>query len=204
MGYITKSELDNITEYRKKHFSKGLSAPAILEAYNPNQKYDIFLSHSYLDKESIASLKILLEDYGYSVYVDWISDADLNRNSVNKQTAERVRNRMKNCQSLLYAISNNSPTSKWMPWELGYFDGINGFIAIIPITQNSEEKVKGIEYLHLYPVVKEYKIKHSNEKKLWIIDKDYTNVYSLMDDWIYKSIKPFAHNLIRIKDGRKN
>ena len=191
MGFITKTRLSGVTEQRKKSFSKGLSAPVMLsEAYDPNKKYDIFLSHSYLDKEDIASLKLILENYGFSVYVDWIDDANLNRTNVNKKTAARIRDRMKNCKSLIYAISNNSPSSKWMPWELGYFDGISGMIAILPITRLSNENLSGTEYLHLYPVVQEQKIKNLNKDALWIIDNDYTNVYVNMSQWINNRQQP--------------
>ena len=194
MGYITKSRLDNVTTKRSKSFNKGLSAPIILnESYNPNIVYDIFLSHSYLDKERIASLKIILESYGFSVYVDWISDSDLNRDNVNKQTATRIRNRMKNCKSLLYAISNNSTSSKWMPWELGYFDGIKGKIALVPITETDNEYLRGSEYLELYPVVKEYLIKGTNEYALWLYKSEFSEAYVKIDLWIQNDIQPYTH-----------
>jgi hypothetical protein len=36
--------------------------------------------------------------------------------------------------SLLYAVSDNSSESKWMPWELGYSDALHGRVAVVPIT----------------------------------------------------------------------
>lgn len=48
----------------------------------------------------------------------------MSRNQVSKETANTLRNRMRQFKSLLYAVSNNSLNSKLMPWELGYFDGI--------------------------------------------------------------------------------
>lgn len=41
------------------------------------QDYDIFISHSYLDKQSILKVKKIFEDSGYSVYIDWIEDSDV-------------------------------------------------------------------------------------------------------------------------------
>ena len=35
-----------------------------------------------------------------------------------------LRQRMDHCRFLLFATSKASPDSKWMPWELGYFDGL--------------------------------------------------------------------------------
>lgn len=115
--------------------------------------FDIFLSHSYLDQEIILGLKGYLEEKGLSVYIDWIDDNQLERDSVNEDTAEILRKRMKQCGSLLFATSSNSSTSKWMPWECGYFDGINGKIAILPISKTDESSFKGQEYLGLYPYI---------------------------------------------------
>ena len=116
-------------------------------------KFDIFLSHSYLDQDIILGLKGYLEEKGLSVYIDWINDNQLERDSVNEDTAETLRKRMQQCKALLFATSSNSSTSKWMPWECGYFDGINGKIAILPISKVDESSFKGQEYLGLYPYI---------------------------------------------------
>src|SRR5262245_30103963 len=65
--------------------------------------FDIFMSHSYEDAEVIAGIKILLEREGLSVYVDWIIDAQADRSEVTANTAEMLRQRMEQCQFLLYA-----------------------------------------------------------------------------------------------------
>lgn len=142
---------------QKSYYSK--SASTILnESYNSfNQfkTYDIFLSHSYQDAEVILGLKKALEDFGYEVYVDWIDDKQLSRDNVNAHTANQLRNRMKNCRSLFFATSENSSDSKWMPWELGYYDGFRGKVAILPINNSSYQKdtFEGQEYLGLYNYV---------------------------------------------------
>lgn len=89
---------------------------------------------------------------GYSVYIDWVDDPQLDRANVNVQTADILRTRMKQSKFLVYVDSNNAITSKWMPWELGYFDGYNpNKIGILPIRHNSEGSYTGQEYLDLYP-----------------------------------------------------
>lgn len=55
--------------------------------------------------------------------------------------------------ALIYAHSNQSGSSKWMPWELGYFDGFRSAVAILPIAQTNEDSFTGQEYLGLYPYV---------------------------------------------------
>lgn len=120
----------------------------------PYRSFDIFLSHSYKDKEIIPKLKYTLEQMGYSVYVDWITDHLLSRNDVNKKTAEVLQQRMKQSKCLIYATSDNSKNSRWMPWELGYFDGIKDkMVAILPMKKydnDFQDDFKGEEYLGLY------------------------------------------------------
>ena len=120
----------------------------------PSRSFDIFLSHSYSDKKIIPALKSKLEDMGYSVYVDWITDKLLSRDEVNKRTAEVLQVRMKQSKCLIYATSENSKNSRWMPWELGYFDGIKDkMVGILPIKKDNnsfKDDFKGEEYLGLY------------------------------------------------------
>ena len=98
---------------------------------------------------------------GYDVYVDWIEDRQLDRNNVNEETVAQLRVRLKNCRSLLFATSENSSSSKWMPWELGYFDAYREKVAILPINDSFFEKhiFEGQEYLGLYS----YAIEHSGQ-----------------------------------------
>jgi hypothetical protein len=57
--------------------------------------FDIFLSHSVRDADLILGLKRMLEAEGCTVYVDWIDDADLDRQNVKAATAARLRERMR-------------------------------------------------------------------------------------------------------------
>ena len=41
---------------------------------------------------------------------------------------------MRECGSLLYLISEKSAASRWMPWELGFFDGFAGGCSSIRLT----------------------------------------------------------------------
>jgi hypothetical protein len=116
-------------------------------------KFDVFLSHSMDDAQYVLGLKTMLEREGLSVYVDWIDDADLDRNKVTRATASRLRERMGRSNDLFYAWSPTSRESRWMPWELGWFDGHNpGHVYILPLVQSSDDEFKGQEYLGLYPV----------------------------------------------------
>jgi hypothetical protein len=119
-------------------------------------RFDVFLSHSILDGQIILGVKDLLEGEGLKVYVDWLTDPQLDRSHVTPRTAEHLRIRMRHSQSLIFATSSSSSQSKWMPWELGYFDGFRpGFVGILPLVQSSYDDFKGQEYLGLYPYIED-------------------------------------------------
>lgn len=129
--------------------------------------FDIFLSHSTSDAEIILGVKGVLEDYGKTVYVDWLDDPQLDRSCVTPANAEVIRERMRQCESLVYVHTTNSGSSKWMPWELGYFDGFSGAVAIFPVTK-SGESFKGQEYLGIYPYIDEAPPEGGSAKEIWI------------------------------------
>lgn len=161
---------------------------------NEYEEFDIFLSHSYDDRKIIPGLKRQLELLGYSVYVDWIVDKLMSRQNVTPKTAEILQKRMKQSKSLFYATSENTPSSKWMPWELGYFDGLkNKRVAILPIKKNNNfsEDFKGQEYLGLYYYVDIAKLSNSTKKALFINES--SNKYANYDKWITGE-EPYSHN----------
>ena len=97
----------------------SLEAKKILneQKYRVEKEYDIFLSHSFDDAETIYILYTYLKSLGWSVYVDWIEDTQLDRQNVTRSTAELLRIQMKRSKTLIYASSSASKDSKWMPWE---------------------------------------------------------------------------------------
>ena len=144
--------------------------------------YDIFLSHSSSDAGLVAGLKLELEDLGYSVYVDWIEDPKLSRANVTKETALVLQARMKQCKALLYAFSENATNSKWMPWELGYFDGIKGTVAVLPISRTSKSSFQGSEYLGIYYYIQIDTVSGTNKTALWVYET--ATKYIIFDSWI--------------------
>lgn len=133
--------------------------------YKETDRFDIFLSHSMVDAELVLGIKVLLETEGQKVYVDWIDDQALERDRVTAKTADVLRKRMRQSESLLYVATENAPKSKWMPWELGYFDGFkNGGVAILPVLDKSDSPFDGQEYLGLYPVITRERLTRSKAK----------------------------------------
>ena len=123
--------------------------------FGTTKQYDVFLSHRKLDAREVFALKELIESQGFSVYVDWVENPELDRTNVTPATAAHLRSVMDKCRSLLYAISLNSGESKWMPWELGYSDARHGKVAIVPVSDVDlvSDSYQGQEFLGLYPYI---------------------------------------------------
>lgn len=149
---------------------------------NAAQNFDIFLSHSSNEpKKLLAGIKETLEGLGFSIYIDVFNDPHLSAAQVTAETANVIRNRLRQSRSLLYVYSSYSTQSRWMPWELGFFDGKNGKVGIC----STEERIslyKREEYLNLYPYVDIQRLKGSSVEKLWI-NKD-SNTYAQFREWI--------------------
>ena len=109
------------------------------------------MSHASKDSEAILGVRKGIQDLGLTVYVDWIEDPNLDRSNVTSKNAAVLRTRMRACLSLLYVHSSTSAGSLWMPWELGYFDGISpGKVWFLPLVDSSDREFEAQEYLGLY------------------------------------------------------
>lgn len=179
MQFFTASDLTSkassalASKKRSLYESDGAIMARDASAYNSLSTYDIFLSHSFSDAQVVYGLKSALEESRLSTYVYWIDESPVTTR-VTPETADRLKRRMQSCKALLYATSDNAQNSKWMPWELGYFDGIRGKVAVCPITYSSS--FDGREYLGLYPVM---------EKDFWLW-KD-GSVYKKLHSWLSES-----------------
>lgn len=184
MALFRKSDLTKVTI--NKSFSSDTAESILIReaaSFSAAKTYDIFISHSYNDADDILKVKQIIEDMGFSTYVDWLEDRQLSRSNVNKATAKTLRLRMARCKSLFYVTSDNAYNSKWMPWELGYFDALKGKVAILPILQNQiTNSYEGQEYLGLYSYVTKNPPQGGNKETLWIHDD--SNRYVRFDLWL--------------------
>lgn len=177
MGFYTKSYLESLS-------SRNRDSHTFRNTVNEGKRlstFDIFLSHSYKDKPYILGLYMDLTAKGFTVYVDWIIDPHLQRDNVTKETVNKIRGRMKQSRSLIYATSENASRSKWMPWELGFMDGDKGRCAILPITDHKDDHFRGQEFLSVYPVIKKDHDRYSDSELVVKVD-DHTE--SRMKNWL--------------------
>lgn len=177
---LNKQFLNRVSNNSQYEIRKSIN-----ESFSHQKNYDIFISHSFLDKKLISALASLFEEDNLSVYIDWVQDPYLDRNHVTLKTAELVKDRIKQCKSLAYISTQNVTSSKWCPWELGVGDGIhNGKACILPILEEDGENFKGQEYLGLYPYIDYASTQGYNTKHFWVTDPQNTNKYVLLKDWI--------------------
>jgi hypothetical protein len=184
---ITESHLRERASALQKSVNKSARRILTEQTSQGDETFDIFLSHSKADEEVVLGAKDLLEDDGFSVYVDWLEDPHLDRTKVTGATAEVLRSRMAQCKMLVYAHSTNSGTSTWMPWELGFFDGRSGKIAILPIAADDQLEFKGNEYLGLYPYLDYVAAQGEIARTFWI-NRSYF-VYANLGLWLRKDVE---------------
>lgn len=169
----------------RKGIPAYFSAASVLQEHVKKQAsvqaHDIFLSHAFEDKELILGVALTLEDLGYSVYLDWRDDPNLDRKNVNQNTAATLRSRIKLSKCLFFSTTENYSGSKWMPWELGYKDGHNSRAAILPIKEYETTSFSGQEYLGIYPYVVQ-QIDNSNKQRLWVHRSP--SCYVVFDAWL--------------------
>ncbi len=158
MSYFTKTEAIDASRYQRLTKSATEILRESVSTSSDYDRYDVFLSHSMSDADLVLGVKSILEKSGNKVYVDWLVDPQLDRSAVNASTAAQLRKRMRQSSSMIYIATNNSTSSKWMPWELGYFDGYkDGGVAILPLVDRIGEDFVGQEYIGLYPTVEKNK-----------------------------------------------
>ena len=180
MAYLSETIVRERAALITKSFQKSAGAILADGRISLSENFDIFLSHSSSEPDEILlGVKKTLEDTGLTVYVDKYSDPQLSPERVTPETAEILRSRMRRSNSLLYVHSQHSKRSRWMPWELGYFDGLKGNVGILPVTIDQESTFRGEEYLNLYPYVDVAKAQDGKEQLLWLTksSKEYARLY---------------------------
>lgn len=112
-------------------------------------KQTAFLSHSHKDAELAKGLQGFLQAQGWKVYIDW-EDTSMPPKPTH-ETAQKIKDRIKRLDWFLYLATENSASSRWCPWEIGYADGAKGTnrVVVIP-TYDSAGRSHGNEYLDLY------------------------------------------------------
>ncbi|MEP2986864.1 MAG: toll/interleukin-1 receptor domain-containing protein [Sulfitobacter sp.] len=107
-----------------------------------------FLSHSHTDAVYAKRVQAFLEAQGWRVYIDW-EDATM-PSKPDKETALKIKDRIKRLDWFLFLATKNSMSSRWCPWEIGIADGVKANERIIVIPTRDGYTNYGSEYLDLY------------------------------------------------------
>lgn len=178
--------------FKRNHHSKGVlvdlipnkieSPEALMAAISKEQeqiestkRYDVFLSHSSLDRDLVLEIKTILNSKGLSVYIDWVEDQGaLKRELTSVDTANVLVERIKKSRAILYIKTAQSTLSLWTPWELGYAQAIGKKITVLEV-----EYILGTpQYLDIYD-----KSKLQEDGSIMVDDQDEILPIEL---WIYK------------------
>jgi hypothetical protein len=189
MMLITETEIRtyarHVVEYDKKQKNafNARSPRAILHEYvttcSDTKSYDVFLTHSIRDAELVLGVKVLLNRYKYTVYVDWSEDPDVDKSKIAKDIADKLRKRMQCAKSLIYITTENVENFKWMPWQLGYFDGLREKVAIMPIKDAILASYHSKEFLSVYPYITR---DNALQEDRLLINKDSKN-HTSIENW---------------------
>lgn len=199
MPLISKTRLNRMVPNSIKSLSHALELLSQIrtKSFLSGKRFDIFLSHAFEDARDILMVYEALTLVGYDVFVDWIAEPDTDRAEVTKDTAEGLRDVMQRSKCLLFAASSNSGESKWMPWELGYSDGLHGKVAVLPITDDEtdlETYIADQQYLGLYPYVT-INGNSLGQAQLWVSDA--IDTFVSLNDWL-EGKKPTRKSLFTV------
>lgn len=82
---------------------------------------DVFISHQRRDRAGAEALGHRIRALGHSCYLDAFDPALAGMQT--DELAEHIRTQLRGARALLFYFTDSATTSKWMPWELGFFDG---------------------------------------------------------------------------------
>lgn len=153
MAFLREAEIRARAHRRAGALGVGVSEALNRAARQRLSRYDIFLSQTIRDAEIVLGVYDLLTSAGYSVFCDWIEAPDADRSQVTPANAAFVRATMGVSDTLLFLDTEGAVQSHWMCWELGWFDGGRGPVAILPVLAEGERYYRGREFLGLYPYI---------------------------------------------------
>lgn len=153
MAYLRESDMR--TRARGLARKQNLTVEEVLAgvARRRANTYDIFLSQTIRDAEIVLGVYDFLTEMGFTVFCDWIAAPEAHRCAVTPSNAAFIRTTMSTSASLLFLDTENADQSLWMSWELGWFDGQNGHVAVLPVVNDERQYYRGREFLGLYPYI---------------------------------------------------
>ena len=120
------------TEPKKMETPEDLLNAIYNSQLEQHKTFDLFLSHSSRDVETLLRIKTMLNSQGVNVYIDWVNDREqLRRELTSMDTAKVIIERIKASNAMMYINTEAGASSQWTPWELGYADATGKKICVL-------------------------------------------------------------------------
>lgn len=146
---------------------------------------NVFLSHSRFDDMNVVRGALaVLEAHRAKVYVDQLDGAIATMST--SEQCSHLHTVIHHCKRLVVLFSENTHTSRWIPWELGLGDGIHGAacVATLPVAQASREEPWGKqEYFGLYPQIRIETLR-GYEKPQYVVHNPKTSRFWTLARWL--------------------
>ena len=169
--FLKDTKLEDNLLFVLKHFTKKLA----------EDKPSIFISHKHGELDYVFRLQNLLEQFGFTGWVDWQDNSMPKETS--GETALKLKEKILKSDKFILLATNAAIESKWCNWEVGFADAHKYIehIALLPLKKDNGNFV-GEEYLQIYPSIQ---IR---------INNDNTNYYVLypngkevsLEEWLKK------------------
>lgn len=178
MSYYTEKQ---IRAFGSSQENVRLAESALRKAITNVDAPHVFLSHSHQDKELARSAKTMLARFGMGAYIDWEDPEMLAATST--LTARSLKAKIRRSSKFVMLASVSGLRSLWVPWELGYADGVKQLsdIAIFPAANDTGEW-PGNEYVGLYSCIEFGKNSNTGEEGPAVFEpEESTGVW--LGDW---------------------
>lgn len=177
-GHFSEYTQFNLSEARGQIIRPNLYY-SYASSHAEMRKTTVFISHKHDDLKDLQGLLGFLEKrYKVKVYID-SRDSSM-PDITSDETAQRIKQRIKECDKFILLATNAAIESKWCNWELGFGDAdkFDKNIALFPMKKknSSDSSYKGHEYMSIYPCIEE------DEGIYYVRKKDGTLV--LLETWL--------------------
>lgn len=108
----------------------------------------VFLSHSHQDTDLVEATVRFFASRRVHLYVDWLDPKMPEVTDPN--TALELKKRIRSLRRFVVLVTDRSSASRWVPWELGYADGVKREhdIAVFPVPNATTQPIA--EYIGIY------------------------------------------------------
>lgn len=174
MAYITRTQL---LEHRSDRVKGMQEARMRRSSWDPQQP-SVFLSHSHADQELVEPAANFLAGLGVQVYVDWLDPRMPEITS--GETATLIKLYIRAYRRFMVLVTERSLASRWVPWELGFADGIKKptDLAVWPVSESLLTNAPN-EYVQVYP-----RIAQANNDNWYVFQPGKTESAVTVKDWL--------------------